>query len=156
MRGLSLGSRLNKALLLAGGFVVMGRARPAGKEHGRYTPPSKPEPIEGSAGWGQAQGARGSKEGVPSDSSQLHMPASHPTTDVRGHLTKWPRDQRMDIQAGHRCWQHTMPLGPKRERLLTYPSSLLQRFLNLWVVSDSAKWLLPISFCLTSVPCKRL
>lgn len=156
MSGLSLGSRSNKALLLDGGFVVMGRARPAGNEHGRYTPPSKTEPIKGSAGWGQDKGQGGSKEGVPSDNSQLHMPASHPPTDVRGHLTKWPSDQRMDTQAGHHCWQHTMPLGRKRERLLTYPSSFLQRFMNLWVVSDYAKWLLHISFCLTFVPCKRL
>lgn len=102
------------------------------------------------------RGQGGSKEGVPSDSSQLHLPASHPPTDVRGHLTKWPGDQREDAQDGHHCWQHTMPLGSTREKLLTYPSSFLQRFLNLWMVSDSVKRLLPISFCLTFLPWKRL
>lgn len=35
-------------------FSAMGRARPAGDEHGRYMLSSKAEPSERSAGWGQA------------------------------------------------------------------------------------------------------
>lgn len=53
-------------------FPAMGRARPAGDEHGRYTPSSEAEPSEGSAGWGQARGAWGAeKRGSPVTPQQM-------------------------------------------------------------------------------------
>lgn len=153
MSGLSLGSRSNKALLLDGGFVVMGRAWPAGNEHGRYTPPSKPEPIEGSAGWGQAQGAGGQQRVCP----QWQLPITHASQSPLNRCRGPPYKVAKGSADGLSSWSLLLAEhNASKKRLLTYPSSSLQRFLNLWVVSDYAKWLLPISFCLTFVSCKRL
>lgn len=112
-------------------FSAMGRARPAGNEHGRYTPSSEAEPNEGSAGWGQAWGAWGAVKKV----SLMTVPhcLCLPVTpqQMSGAISQWPREQQTETQAGHDCQQHMMPLGYERERFLTSPSFLLQRFLNL-------------------------
>lgn len=99
MSGLSLGSGPNKALLLDGGFLGDGEGttRGAGNERGGYRPSSRTRARRGVYRSGSGTGGVGdSEEGVPGDTTPSPMPAGRPPTDVRGHLAKWPREERTE------------------------------------------------------------